>query len=152
MNELSYTIFTRAGEKMNRTIVKHKVETIDFLIDNNSLLSMLVRKFGGHGDYAGCFSKGWASLNKDSKAKLLLEKGSDTADGRIAVYVCPECADIGCGAFCCNIEQMDDYYIWKDFAYENDYEDARIIHGMGPYCFNKILYEKLIIKIFKEIT
>jgi hypothetical protein len=148
-NEINYTFFKRNEEKSNK-IIRHGVETIDFIIDSKPLLNILVNKSnGGHNDYMGCFSKGWDKLNNDSKNKLLLKKEPDTTDGRTAIYVCPECADIGCGAYCCKIEKTNELYIWKDFAYENGYEDAIIIDKIGPYYFDKKDYEELILKISK---
>jgi hypothetical protein len=142
INELNYKFFARREGKSKR-----KIETIDFIIDNYSLLDLFINEDGGHNDFMGCFSKGWDKLNECSKNKLLLKMQPETIDGRMALYVCPECADIGCGAYCCKIEKTDDFYIWKDFAYENNYEDARIINNIRPFYFNKIAYEEIILKL-----
>jgi hypothetical protein len=108
LNELNYKIFTRQEEKSdNNSILKHKVKTIDFIVGNNSLLDLLVKENGGHNDFMGCFSKGWNKLNENSKNKLLNKIEPETINGRMAIYVCPECADIGCGAYCCKIETME---------------------------------------------
>ena len=151
-NELNYIIFKRNDEKINNEIIKHGAKTVDFLVDNTSLLNILINEHGGHNDYMGCFSKGWNELNNDSKNKLLLKKEPDTTDGRIKMYVCPECGDIGCGVFCCKIEKTNEFYIWKDFAYENGYEDAKIINKIGPYYFDKIVYEKLILELSRKFN
>jgi hypothetical protein len=145
VNELNYKIFIRKEKKSNGNIIKHKLETIDFIIDNNSLLNLLV-KYGGHNDLMGCFAKGWKTLNENSKEKLLLKLKPETINGRMAIYVCPECADIGCGAFCCEIEESNENYVWKNFAYENNYEDAKIL-DVGSFCFNKNKYEKIILEL-----
>jgi hypothetical protein len=50
----------------------------------------------------------------------------------MAIYICPECGDIGCGAYCCKIEKINGMYIWKDFSYENNFEEARIINNISP--------------------
>ncbi|MDR2494760.1 MAG: hypothetical protein LBD24_06015 [Spirochaetaceae bacterium] len=147
VNELHYSLFKRNEEKRNNKIITHEVETIDFMIDNKSLLHILVNEFDGNNDYMGCFSKGWNKLNEESKNKLLLKKEPDTTDGRIMVYVCPECADIGCGALCCKINTFEEFYVWNDFAYENNYEEAKRIKAVGPYYFNRKSYEELIITL-----
>jgi hypothetical protein len=149
VNELNYRFLTRQEEKSNGNIIKHKVETIDFLIDNNSLLDLLVKEYGGHDDYMGCFGKEWKILNENSKKKLLLKIKPETINGRIAIYVCPECADIGCGAFCCEIEKINENYIWKNIAYENNNEDAKILEKIGTFYFNKNKYEEIIFELSK---
>lgn len=40
------------------------------------------------------------------------------------LYLCGECADIGIGAVPLLIESEVDHIIWKDFGFENDYEDV----------------------------
>ena len=147
MNELNYVFLTRQEEISNNNIIKHKVETIDFIIDNNSLLDLIINKHGGDNDFMGCFSKGWNKLNENSKNKLLNKLEPETANGRMAIYICPECGDIGCGAYCCKIEKTNGMYIWKDFAYENNYEEAKIINNIGPFYFNEIMYENIILKL-----
>ena len=147
MNELNYVFFIRQEEISNNNIIKHKVETIDFIIDNNSLLDLIINKHGGDNDFMGCFSKGWNKLNENSKNKLLNKLEPETANGRMAIYICPECGDIGCGAYCCKIEKTNGMYIWKDFAYENNYEEAKIINNIGPFYFNEIMYENIILKL-----
>ena len=147
MNELNYVFFIRQEKISNNNIIKHKVETIDFIIDNNSLLDLIINKHGGDNDFMGCFSKGWNKLNENSKNKLLNKLEPETANGRMAIYICPECGDIGCGAYCCKIEKTNGMYIWKDFAYENNYEEAKIINNIGPFYFNEIMYENIILKL-----
>jgi hypothetical protein len=65
INELGYNIFTRKREESNCEIIKHEVETVDFMIDNKSLLELIINEYNGHNehnDYMGCFNKGWNSL------------------------------------------------------------------------------------------
>jgi hypothetical protein len=147
MNELNYIFFTRQEKTSNNDIIKQKVETIDFIIDNNSLLDLIINKHGGHNDFMGCFSKGWNKLNEYSKNKLLNKLEPETINGRMAIYICPECGDISCGAYCCKIEKINGMYIWKDFAYENNYEEAKIINNVGPFYFDEIIYENIILKL-----
>jgi len=149
VNELNYKYIIRDEEKTNNNILKHNRKTIDFFINNNSLLDLLVKNYGEHNDFIGCFTKGLKKLNKYSKNKLLNISKPETKNGRMAIYICPECADISCGAYCCKIEKINGIYIWKDFAYENDYEDAKIINNVGPFYFNEKLYEKIILKLSK---
>ena len=149
INELNYKILIRNGLKENKYILVHKRKSVDFIIDNNSLLDLLYKNYGGHNDFIGCFVKGLKKLNKHSKDKLLNIIKPETKDGRTAIYICPECGDISCGAYCCKIEKTNGIYIWKDFAYENDYKDVKIINNIGPFYFNEKIYEKIILKLSK---
>ena len=101
----------------------------DFTIDGRSLLEIVAEIEGWHGDYMGCFSRGWEGLNEASKAQLLLLSDPETEEGRRLIYVCPECADIGCGAIACVVTRDAEDYLWADFAYENGYEKARLLPG-----------------------
>jgi hypothetical protein len=40
-------------------------------------------------------------------------------EGRQALYVCPECGDLGCGAISAVVTREGGYFVWKDFAYYN---------------------------------
>ncbi|MBK7292201.1 MAG: hypothetical protein IPI78_19385 [Chitinophagaceae bacterium] len=53
--------------------------------------------------------------------EILLRKKSSLETGRIMLYVCPECADIDCGAITANIKDLGNKIVWKDFGYETGY-------------------------------
>jgi hypothetical protein len=110
------------------------------LLDHNSNKKVT----DGHRDYLGCFARNWDVLNTHSKNQLLKLEAPETESGRSLIYVCPECADIGCGAFGCKITKDNAIYKWSDFAYENGYEDPILIPGIGPFEFEEIEYEDVI--------
>lgn len=45
--------------------------------------------------------------------------------GRIPLYTCSQCGDLGCGAFCVRVTLDGDSIMWSDFAWQND-RDAHI--------------------------
>ena len=62
--------------------------------------------------------------------------------GRFPLYVCPECADYGCGALTVHAERIDtpagQQVVWSDFRYEdgmNDPADLPDMHALGPFTF-----------------
>ena len=57
---------------------------------------------------------------------LVSQASPDSESGRVLLYICPECGDIGCGAYSVRIEKTDAGYTWGDFAYENGYEEPRV--------------------------
>ena len=92
---------------------------LDFTISGQSLKTLLNLE---KSDLITLF--GWGE-NKDYTKKILrifrLQEKSNLQSGRIMLYVCPECGDIGCGAVTVRIEDLGDRIIWKDFGYETDH-------------------------------
>jgi len=56
--------------------------------------------------------------------QLLLKKPAELENGRVPLYVCNCCADIGCGAVTVKVVQEGDYFVWSSFGYENNYEEG----------------------------
>ena len=76
------------------------------------------------------------------------------SNGRNTLYVCPECADIGCGAVTLLIEIEPGHIIWKDFGFENNYED--VVHTdnfqeIGPFTFDDTQYSEVFERIRRMI-
>lgn len=140
---LDFKIIFREGSEENGCIV-HESYSCDFTINGESLLSMIIREAGGHKDFLGCFARGWKNLNEHSLNQLLLNEAPEIESGRSLIYVCPECADIGCGAYGCKITRQNGVYIWNDFAYENGYEDPQPVEGVGPFEFSAENYESVV--------
>lgn len=116
----------------------------DFIVDSESLLQALVSAIGSHADFVSCFVRGYDEFNESSRAQLLLQATPDSESGRILLYVCPECFDLGCGAFAVRVSRTDSGYTWSDFAYENGYEEPSPINHVGPFLFMEEDYEQVI--------
>lgn len=61
------------------------------------------------------------------------------APGRLPLYVCQICADIGCGAITVEVARPDGLVAWQDFRMENGYtEQSELIDlgGLGPFTFD----------------
>ena len=114
---------------------------LDFVIDGTSLAESLHT-----GDLVGCLGWGAAATEAQTRQTLLLQKPSILETGRVPLYVCPECGDIGCGAITARIEGTDRHFIWRDFGYENDYDPetpALTAHlSVGPFLFSKDDYRR----------
>jgi hypothetical protein len=140
---LDFRILYRPGRQSTGFTVQESY-SCDFTIDGNSLLEMIAHKAGGHKDFLGCFARGWAKLNEHSLKQLLLREAAELGTERRLIYVCPECADIGCGAYGCKIIKSGSTYIWSDFAYENGYEEPSPIEDLGPFEFSADNYETVV--------
>ena len=112
---------------------------LDFIVNGVSLGDML-----DGGGAIGCL--GWEVPKHDEEQVqvLLLKQPTPLETGRVMIYVCAECGDIGCGAVTASVEKTADHFVWKDFGYENDYDgpDLRPYKHMGPFRFNKTDYWK----------
>ena len=110
-------------------------QTIDFLIDGVSLseilklypesrLGVLTSRFVG---------------NELTRKKLKLEIPSGLPEGRVELFVCPACGDIGCGSMTVKLEITPTGFRWSDFAEENDYDpqmtDRESFASVGPFEF-----------------
>jgi hypothetical protein len=134
LRTLGFRILKRVASDMAGGTTQART-SVDFTIDGAGLLAHVVSVAGGHADFMGCFVRGFAESNR---AKLELLSGSadaETADGRVLLYVCPECGDMGCGSYAAKVKVSAEVVEWFDFAYENGYEPARPLQELGPFVF-----------------
>jgi hypothetical protein len=82
---------------------------LDFLVEGQPLSE----RYGQ--DLISCLV--WFVPDEDQRAahRLLGEQPADV-DGRVAIYVCPECGDTLCGALTARISHSERVVIWSDFA------------------------------------
>jgi len=79
-----------------------------------------------------------------SVLRLLKELPGDFRNDRVALYICPECGDLGCGAITAKISVDYDVVNWSDFGYENTYEETVFTDpfaAIGPFTFELREYE-----------
>jgi hypothetical protein len=117
---------------------------LDYLI-NGRRLSEIVKL----GDQIGLF--GWLGDNLEQHFvnQLLLKEKSDLSSGRMPIYICPECADLGCGCISIRIKKDSDAFIWTEFAFENNYENEFLetYSDVPDFRFNKSEYYAALMKI-----
>jgi hypothetical protein len=114
---------------------------LDFVIDGKSLYEKIE---------ADVISPlGWLppTENLNEINRLLLTLPADLPNNRNSIYVCPLCADLGCGAVSALIERVGDSIVWRDFGYENNYDENISRDGyesIGPFTFKTDEYAKAI--------
>ena len=135
---LSHTLLERQGSSVQAQI------STDFVVNGESLLQILLNADGGHSDYMGRFVAGLPKVNKSAADELLARIPSEAGDGRSLLYMCPECGDIGCGAYAARIQRDADKFAWFDFVYLNGYEAPRPLPNVGPFAFTVPEYEHAI--------
>jgi hypothetical protein len=114
---------------------------LDFVIDGLSMSEHL------GGDRVSCL--GWFVAPENARAvrRLLLDEPADFPNDRRSLYVCPECGDLGCGAVSVVIESVENQIVWRDFGYENNYENivrSDSYRNLGPFVFDAAEYERVI--------
>jgi hypothetical protein len=115
----------------------------DFLVDGASLSTIVRQK----ADLISVLGWGSEDLQRAARDRLLLKAPPDLPSGRYALYVCPECGDLGCGAVSAIIERVGDTVVWRDFGYENNYQEGLDRRGLEPlneYRFPWSSYEEAI--------
>ncbi|MDN4618183.1 oxidoreductase [Paenibacillus sp. PsM32] len=133
MNDIQLKRTTRIGfsdSYVDGEIKKCEYNTdfYDIIIDGNSLYSTFENY-----DYISVLGQINEDLQKNEIKKLLLESPSELRAGQYFIFVCPMCADLGCGAITVSIKREEEYIIWADFRSEN-HETSQSLN-MGPYKF-----------------
>lgn len=113
---------------------------LDFVIDGVPLSSLL------DADFISPF--GWFDADEQEPiiARLIGEKPPNLAHSRTSLYICPECGDLGCGAITLSIERGPGVIIWKNFGFQNSYDDDVHTVGfedIGPFTFDGRHYHEL---------
>jgi len=120
----------------------------DFTVDGVRLFKIL---FAAHKpDDVTLFDAAWPEGAVKEVDELLGTRQPELDDGRVPLYVCAECADLGCGALTAEIERIDDLVIWKNFGWQNDYEDGwevgeyQDLSSLAPITFERGQYERVL--------
>lgn len=83
------------------------IRFLDYLVDGRSVLNDL--------NEDRITPLGWG-FDDDASAERLLGVGEPDLDGRVAIFVCPACGDIDCGATTAVIASEGEEIIWREFA------------------------------------
>jgi hypothetical protein len=106
---------------------------LEFVVDGTSLYDRL--RVGDQVTALGC----WPVETEREYIQQLL-----AASGRVPLYVCAECGDLGCGAITTRVDRTPDGFVWHDFAFESNSDasmaDAESYRAVGPFVFNKTEY------------
>ena len=74
--------------------------------------------------------------------QLLGDAEPDVLHGRTSAFVCAECGDLGCGAVTVRIETVGGVVSWRDWGYQNNYEDGVVdLAGFPDVSFDADTYD-----------
>lgn len=128
------TLAIGAGERpggRNQTARPYR----DLLVDGTSLCTL-----AGH-DLVPPF--GWASRELQLATAACLAGRASTPElegGRAALLVCPECADLGCGALSARIDVRTDLIVWSELGFQTHYDRSARLVDIGPFRFERTVY------------
>lgn len=107
---------------------------------------------GPPGDNIPVFAHNWPVGLPDEVLMLLGALTSPLPNGRVPLFVCPVCGDLGCGAVSVGVERSTTTVVWRDFGWDFDYEidgePSDPILG-GPFVFDRREYEA---EMFRFVT
>ena len=117
---------------------------LDFEVDGDSLYDVVVR-LGM--DY---ISPLWLDADAAEQTGAVVERllGAAPADlpgSRVAVFVCPECLDLGCGAVTVERTITDQRVRWANWAHQTDDDqtlDTSEVSGSRDLEFDRAAYER----------
>jgi hypothetical protein len=110
--------------------------SLDFVVDGESV-------YERHG--ADLISPlGWLPEDADEQAAArLLRRAPPDAGDRVSLYVCPECADLACGAITALIDRRGRDIVWTGLAFTTIgqtagswHHDEKAFGDIRELCFN----------------
>lgn len=121
-----------------RTGSKHQAARswLDFEVNGERLSKIL-----NVGDSIGVF--GWMNDQRAYAEQLLMRAPSELKSGRVPIYICPECADLGCGAVTVDVFRSGNEIVWDDFHHETNYGSESPIEA-PQFVFDAEAYRLLI--------
>jgi hypothetical protein len=89
-----------------------KLEFLDFSI-NRRPLSDIVEATRG---WIGVF--GWQAqkIELASACQLLRREPSPLTSGRVPLYICAECGDLGCGCIAVSVHELEECVVWSELS------------------------------------
>jgi hypothetical protein len=141
----------RAGEKLSGGAYKSERHFLDFVVNGNSLWE----RVGKRDDMVTVLCREFASEEtRKATRRLLLVEEADFPDDRRSLFICSECGDLGCGAISIAVEKKGDRIMWKNFGYENTYEnDVKLSDyaDVGPFAFDAAAYQALLSQAIERL-
>ena len=141
-DELALALRTRAGSREQRGVFRSERVFYDFLVNGASLLDEIARRNAANADMTSVLTLDWPiGPGSEDLAPLLGTTPSTPGDGRIVLYVCPECGHIGCGALTAVLCVATAGVTWSDFGWLTSAEVGRQgLDGLGPFTFDRPQY------------
>jgi hypothetical protein len=138
-DQLEFATLHRIG---SAAPLKQERYTFDFVVNGESLFKATQ---ASNSDMCGSlsdprFERDVARRFNNRIANMLTSDVPVSGGHRVALFVCPECGDLACGAITVLVSRNDLVVQWSDFAYENGYEAETKLTHVGPFEFEWAAY------------
>lgn len=132
-------------------MTKTPVTYLDFTVDGAPFLPQLARRAEGGLDFVSVIQQAWPIETVAAIQRLLGAHEGDLPDGRMSLYVCPGCGDLGCGAVTANLHVGPETVTWRAIGSQADY-DAKVSplgdDGAFPdIAFTRASYEAALLSV-----
>ena len=123
---------------------------LDFMIDGQRLADRLMVA----PDMTTLLNRAWLPSVEGAVLELLGQRPAEGLDtGRVFLFVCGECGDLGCGAVTAALDVDPDRTTWSQFAWEGGYEPAEPIENApDSLAFGTPDYEKLFASAYGRVA
>lgn len=140
LSSLTLIPYHREGTRGSRDVGSSERWAWDFVVDGQPLSRVVP------GDVVGVLGWGSASWQASVVERLFRQADSDLPPDRVALYVCPECGDLGCGAVTAVVRRSGETIQWSDLRYETDRQDPDedVALATGPFTFEWAAYAHLL--------
>ncbi|MBO9555978.1 hypothetical protein [Cellulomonas sp.] len=102
-----------------------------------------VAGLGPAGENVPVLVHNWPTAGVDGALELAGERVPQLTSGRVLLYVCPACGDVGCGAVSAVMDRSEQTVVWRDFGWDVGWEDGEddIRFAGGPFVFDRGQYD-----------
>lgn len=114
---------------------------LDYVVDGASMYSAIVE--AGLDDI-GRLGWGDSEMHRAGQDCLLGVHPPEFASDQVALFVCPECGDLGCGAVTAQIRRRSDTVTWERIAMKTIGQWRVDPLDLGPYTFDREAYDAVI--------
>jgi hypothetical protein len=141
---LNIRALSRPAKQHGGGAIPSERQSWDFVVDGRSLRSVWSDR-----DVAGVLGWGTPETRAEAAAKLRGEVPPDYIPNRVAIFVCPECGDLGCGAVTVSIIHERNTVTWSDFRWEVNWfadhpNEATVLYELGPFVFSVMDYTEVL--------
>jgi hypothetical protein len=118
-------------------------EHLDFVVSGRSLFKELRRR--GY-DVVPRLGSKLVPVDTETRDLLFLEREGNTPTGRVGLYGCRLCGQLGCGVVSARIKREGAEISWSEFAWETNCADHFLtLENLGPYRFREAEYRRAIL-------
>lgn len=138
---------TRPFEVIGRSSMISGRRFMDFVVDGRPLRELLSESARGSlaDDLIPVLVYDWSP--DDDIDVLHGRRPSELDDGRVPLYRCPECGDLGCGTISVVLQRSRETVVWRDFGYQSTdepFDDEHSLRDVGPFEFDRARYEAVL--------